>query len=222
MNASAWSTRRGRAAPRSSTAPPPGVHRARRVRPVVVDQPHLIHGARLRRCDVVHHEHARVLLAGEHHGRCAAQSGSRLTWSARPARRTPARRSTSGAGRSAMPDPECAESDDQRGRSGQHGRLPALGRGPQLRAPVGGPPRRAPGRAVRRGGSTAVAAEMTAMVSRTARTSSANARATSGGAAAIRRSMSARSDSGIACSAYGVARAVRSSLAESCDPQTSA
>ena len=60
------------------------------------------------------------------------------------------------------------------------------------------------------GGSTAVAADITAIVSRTARTSSAKARDTSAGAAASRRSMSASSDSGTACSAYGVAIAIRS------------
>jgi hypothetical protein len=51
------------------------------------------------------------------------------------------------------------------------------------------------------GGSTAVAAEMTAIVSCTARTCSKNASATSGGAAATCRSMSARSSSVVACSA---------------------
>ena len=51
------------------------------------------------------------------------------------------------------------------------------------------------------GGSTAVAADINAIVSCTARTSAENASATSGGAAAICRSMSARSDSVMACSA---------------------
>ena len=60
------------------------------------------------------------------------------------------------------------------------------------------------------GGSAAVAADITAIVSRTARTSSAKARDTSDGAAASRRSISASSDSETACSAYGVAIAIRS------------
>ena len=51
------------------------------------------------------------------------------------------------------------------------------------------------------GGSTAVAADITAIVSCTARTSAKNASATSGGAAASCRSISARSDSVMACSA---------------------
>ena len=41
-----------------------------------------------------------------------------------------------GAGRSAMPDAERAEPDHQRGRCGQHRRLPALDARPQLRAPA--------------------------------------------------------------------------------------
>ena len=49
-----------------------GVHRPRRCGPVVVDQPHLVDRARLRRRHVVHHQHARVLLAGEHDRRGAA------------------------------------------------------------------------------------------------------------------------------------------------------
>ena len=53
---------------------------------------------------------------------------------------------------------------------------------------------------------------MTAIVSCTARTSATNASATSGGAAASCRSMSASSASVSACSAYGVARAIRSGV----------
>jgi hypothetical protein len=62
------------------------------------------------------------------------------------------------------------------------------------------------------GGSVAVAADSTAIVSCTERTSSVNAYATSGGAVDSRRSISTRSSSATACRAYGVARSRRSVL----------
>ena len=82
-----------------------GVHGACRMRPGVVDQPHLVDGARLRRRHVVHHQHAGVLLAGEHHRRGAAAGMSPETVRTSGAAKICSAVDTVGAGRSASPTP---------------------------------------------------------------------------------------------------------------------
>ena len=179
--------------------------------PLVADQPHLVDGARLRR-----------------RRRCSSPARPRPSRGRTPLSRcrrsgmSPDTVRTSGAantcsavdGAGCRPqrdsDAERAEPDDQRRRGRQHDRAASDSRaGRQLR--TGSLRRRpAPGRAAGAAARRPSPPTPTAIVSRTARTSSANACATVRRCGGERRSMSARSDSGIACSAYGVARAIRS------------
>ncbi|CQD16394.1 hypothetical protein BN970_03485 [Mycolicibacterium conceptionense] len=195
--------RRGPVARPWSTARRSGVHGAGRRRGALAQQPHLIHRAGLRGRHTVHHQHAGVALAGEHHGRGTAggdgagdrphvRSGEDLL--GRRGLRTRAHCDA---------DADAGQGDDDRRRGRQPDVSPACS-GPWTQFGHGDRRQQLLAQLRRR---------LESCRSRQAGHgfpyiphSVANWATTSGEAAARRCSMSARSLSDIACSAYGVAR----------------